>query len=192
MPSPPASSATLVQRATLAARVPGMRTWRVTSFELGTDGPTRILVGVDGSDTSMRAGAYAAGLARRQGSQLMVALRRADRRHGGGHGRDGRRAHAGARPDRAPSSRTRSARPCSALGVPIKFVRRRGNPYVELVRIADSCGWTRSWSGPRCSPATASSVRSPGGLSATRSGRSPSSPERRRKKRSRLATNPRL
>lgn len=42
-------------------------------FELGTDGPTRILVCVDGSDTSMRAGAYAAGLARRQGSELVVA-----------------------------------------------------------------------------------------------------------------------
>ena len=28
---------------------------------LGTDGPTRILVGVDGSETSLRAGAYAAG-----------------------------------------------------------------------------------------------------------------------------------
>jgi nucleotide-binding universal stress UspA family protein len=34
------------------------------------DGPTLILVGVDGSDTSMRAGAYAAGLARRQDSRL--------------------------------------------------------------------------------------------------------------------------
>jgi len=43
------------------------------AFELGTDGPSRILVCADGSDTSMRAGAYAAGLARRQGSQLVVA-----------------------------------------------------------------------------------------------------------------------
>src|SRR5919201_5060415 len=43
-----------------------------TLFELGTDGPTRILVGIDGTETSMRAGAYAAGLARRQGSHLIA------------------------------------------------------------------------------------------------------------------------
>ena len=42
------------------------------SFELGNDGPKTILVGLDGSRTSMRAGAYAAGLARRQQSQLIV------------------------------------------------------------------------------------------------------------------------
>lgn len=41
-------------------------------FEIGTDGPTLALVGVDGSRTSMRARAYAEGLARRQGSRLLV------------------------------------------------------------------------------------------------------------------------
>jgi nucleotide-binding universal stress UspA family protein len=41
-------------------------------FELGTDGPALIVVGVDGSRTSLRAAAYAAGLARRQHSRLLV------------------------------------------------------------------------------------------------------------------------
>ncbi|MGW4895405.1 universal stress protein [Kitasatospora sp. NPDC004240] len=41
-------------------------------FELGTDGPTVILVGLDGSESSWRATAYAAGLARRQNATLAV------------------------------------------------------------------------------------------------------------------------
>jgi nucleotide-binding universal stress UspA family protein len=40
-------------------------------LELGTDGPGAIVVGVDGTPTSMRALAYAAGLARRQRAQLI-------------------------------------------------------------------------------------------------------------------------
>jgi nucleotide-binding universal stress UspA family protein len=42
------------------------------AFELGSDGPDVIVVGLDGSPTSWHATAYAAGLARRQGSRLVV------------------------------------------------------------------------------------------------------------------------
>jgi nucleotide-binding universal stress UspA family protein len=41
-------------------------------FELGTDGPSVILTGLDGSESSWRAAAYASGLARRQGSLLAI------------------------------------------------------------------------------------------------------------------------
>lgn len=41
-------------------------------FELGTDGPSVILAGLDGSQSSLRAAAYAAGLARRQRSLLAL------------------------------------------------------------------------------------------------------------------------
>ncbi|MGW3243354.1 universal stress protein [Streptomyces sp. NPDC001070] len=43
-----------------------------TAFERGTDGPKVIAAGLDGSESSWRAVAYAAGLARRQNALLAI------------------------------------------------------------------------------------------------------------------------
>jgi nucleotide-binding universal stress UspA family protein len=45
-------------------------------FELGRDGPSTLVVGVDGTPTSLRAAAYAAGLARRQRTRLVIVYAR--------------------------------------------------------------------------------------------------------------------
>ena len=46
--------------------------WHPGPFEAGTDGPRVIVAGVDDSRTGLRAAAYAAGLARRQRSRLVM------------------------------------------------------------------------------------------------------------------------
>ncbi|MCU1682497.1 MAG: universal stress protein [Amycolatopsis sp.] len=46
--------------------------WEPGPYERGTDGPRVIMAGVDLSQTALRAAAYAAGLARRQRSRLVL------------------------------------------------------------------------------------------------------------------------
>jgi nucleotide-binding universal stress UspA family protein len=105
-------------------------------FELGTDGPSTIVVGVDGSTTSMRAGAYAAGLARRQRSRLVVVHVLAI----GGLASlipAGMAAVRQASQEIAEDLRRQVAEAAEARGVPVTFVAVQGDPYLELVRISD-------------------------------------------------------
>lgn len=107
-----------------------------TIFELGTDGPKRILVGVDGTDTSWRAGAYAAGLARRQGAEL-IALYVIPT--------SGFTAQTAATAGAMIQTYAEIAQQLEAAvnegsahaGIDAKFVLRRGNPYKELLAVAE-------------------------------------------------------
>ena len=107
-----------------------------TGFELGTDGPSRMLVGVDGSETSLRAGAYATGLARRQGSKLIVLYVMPTAAMAGQIA-----ATAGAlaqtQQEIADQLRATIEERAVPMGLDVEFVVRRGNPYRELLAVAD-------------------------------------------------------
>jgi len=110
------------------------------AFELGTDGPKVILVGVDDSVTSLRAGAYAAGLARRQGARLVcvyVAQISAIYGAAAGAGAGAIAAQDEALEQTAEDLRQRAEEYAEILGMPITFVVARGDPYTELRRVAD-------------------------------------------------------
>ncbi len=106
-----------------------------TQFELGVDGPTKILVAIDGSDTSIHAGAYAAGLARRQRSHL-VALYVAPTTGM----TSGMASTAGALLEThdsiAADLRRQMQEALPDLGIKATFIVRHGNPYAEIVRLA--------------------------------------------------------
>ena len=110
------------------------------AFELGTDGPKVILVGVDDSVTSLRAGAYAAGLARRQGARLVcVYVEQISAMYGAaaGAGAGAIAAQDEALQETAASLRRRAEEYAEILGMSFTFVVAHGDPYTELRRVAD-------------------------------------------------------
>jgi nucleotide-binding universal stress UspA family protein len=107
-----------------------------TLFELGTDGPTRIMVGVDGSETSMRAGAYAAGMARRQGSRL-IAVYVIPTATISAQLAQTAAAMIQTHDEVARQLRIAVEEGAAHIGITAGFVLRRGNPYRELLAVAD-------------------------------------------------------
>jgi nucleotide-binding universal stress UspA family protein len=109
---------------------------RQSQFELGRDGPSTIVTGVDGSRTALRAAAYAAGLARRQSSRLVVVFVAT------------RPPMEGMSMGPAPLSvqelfgetiaelRAEIERRHRELGIPITFEVRLGDPFTELKQAA--------------------------------------------------------
>jgi nucleotide-binding universal stress UspA family protein len=109
------------------------------AFELGTDGPSVILVGVDNSTTSSRAGWYAAGLARRQRARI-VAVFVSPLATFGAAGPGGA-ALTVARDEvfRATAEEMQHEAEVigAELGISITFIVARGDPFAEICRIAD-------------------------------------------------------
>ncbi|MER5640585.1 universal stress protein [Kitasatospora sp. NPDC002227] len=104
-------------------------------FELGTDGPTTIVAAVDGSRTSLRAAAYASGLARRQGSRLLavyvesVGALAAASAAGALAARESAEATAADLRHLVELARQR--------GVELTLTTRTGDPYTEITRFAE-------------------------------------------------------
>jgi nucleotide-binding universal stress UspA family protein len=108
-------------------------------FELGTDGPTAILVGLDDSITSLRAASYAAGLARRQGASVTIVYVAPVASLGAATpgGADLAAAQRLATHQIAADMRRRAEEVSRELGIAITFIAAEGDPYSELCRIAD-------------------------------------------------------
>lgn len=105
-------------------------------FERGTDGPRMLMVGVDGSDTSLRAAASAFGMARRQGCGLTVVFVAAQ------PALSALVPQACAELEAAFAAvvaevRDTAKRAAQEYGVPITLVTRRGDPFGQLRDVAD-------------------------------------------------------
>jgi nucleotide-binding universal stress UspA family protein len=94
-----------------------------------------LLVGIDGSDTSLRAGAYAAGLATRQRARL-VCLYVRTYSVAAGVGIAAVPSIQKAHDDVATELREMVESQSARIGISAEFVEREGSPFAEIVRLA--------------------------------------------------------
>ncbi|MGH3168361.1 MAG: universal stress protein [Trebonia sp.] len=108
-------------------------------FELGTDGPTAILVGLDDTDTASHAFAYAVGLARRQHARLVAVFvsSAASVAAASPVGPSVLVAEEEAHEQIAGELRGRVKQVSTELGVDATFIIAHGDPYTEIKRLAD-------------------------------------------------------
>jgi len=106
-------------------------------FERGTDGPRVILVGVDGSPTSLRAAAYAAGLARRQRSKLVAVFVTESAPPMAGWVPSAQVVARDAAAEVDAELRRELAPAAERLGIEVDYRTAHGDPVTELSRIAD-------------------------------------------------------
>jgi nucleotide-binding universal stress UspA family protein len=107
-------------------------------FELGTDGPSVILVGVDESVTASRAAAYAAGLARRQGARVVTVYVETSGSYvlTASAGASVLAAEAEAHDEIAKELSARASETAAELGISLTFITTRGDPFHEIDRVA--------------------------------------------------------
>ncbi|MFJ3230765.1 universal stress protein [Streptomyces sp. NPDC086787] len=106
-------------------------------FERGTDGPKVIVAGVDGSDSSLRAAAYAAGLARRQHALLAVVYVQPVLTAGAALGAPVAETTDEIAEDLIRQIREAAERLKGMYEVRWEFHTFRGDPYTGLVKAAD-------------------------------------------------------
>lgn len=105
------------------------------AFEYGMDGPRSLLVGIDGSETSLHAAAYAAGMARRETAQL-IALYVVSTSSVSAQMAATAGMMVQVQDEVTEELRRTVLEGAARIGLDSEFVVRRGNPYKELVGLA--------------------------------------------------------